>query len=917
MAVCQELGGPDAGLAFLDTEQVDYGATFPKALANALLDARVAVLFLDNDYFCRWYCLLEMRLALTAYHKALRKKELRDAARSALNSVVLVLSPDLDSGLLQRFPAELRSAHWPSITDPTAVAALVLDRLQSAGPTLREQLDRLGGADAERDRLLDAGGLPPPADLSETPVWPASGLFPSLGDVFVGRANELWQIHDVLTHYSDYHRHAGSIVSVEAGAGFGKSRLVIEYVRRFSRDYPGGIFWIDATQDPEYQHYGILGALDRTAPSLAVLRKRPGGLSAELGRRLRARSRSARALIVLDNLPVNARDTPDLARWIPCIGDVPAIITTRGRISVLPRLNIFAINLEVLEHQAAVLLLTTALNSSERTNEEWTEITDWVGNLPLALELLNRAMRAGALTSQAVLHAARERNSTEMLDDAVRLLRHQVRSPDLQGVSQAIELTARTLTLRQTYAAMLIAQLAPQPVPQALFDSINKRTLLNRTPVWVRKVFSAEIRAALLARSVITFVESGDLPLYGSMHRVMIDYFRLDAQKADEVMGIRLFRFITRRPPGLILFGMVKAMLDFFREEDLYADRALAAASLPHAEEVFFRAFARGTPGQYWSGLLQLGIWVMELLIEAGAYARARAVAERVVEGLRSNQSDPGAVRKAQVRYAIALEGLAEYALAVEVRRSLVRECEAEFGLEAKETLEMQDRLAASLVLSGEFAAAEAISRATVARATKVLGKDHEITLEAMDTLAYVLSHRGKRRQAATLERRVVQGRRITLGETHGKTLGSMLNLATMLGAKSRRNALQLAESAYASSRDSMGEAHPTTLRAGRILGSLRRKAGAAASARQLLAEVHRASVSAFGKTHELTTGISWEMFQTLLHLGLLLDAHAFHTDELDWLLERDPSELTPFQRDVRVSLIPATRHCRPRSPEE
>lgn len=916
-AVCDELGGPDAGLVFLDTEQVDYGVTFPRALANALLDARVAVLFLDDDYFSRWYCLLEMRLALIAYHKASRKKELRDAAQAALRSVVLVLSPGLDSRQLQRFPGEMRAVHWPSSADPPAVAAIIAERLNARGPTLREQLDRLGGADAERDRLLDSGGLPPPGDLSETPVWPASGLSPSLGDAFVGRTNELWQIHDALTHFSEYHRHAGNIVSVEAGAGFGKSRLVIEYVRRFSRDYPGGIFWIDATQDLEHQHYGILSALEHNPPPLTSLRKRPGGLAAALGRRLRSRTRSARALIVLDNLPVEARDAPpDLSHWIPCIGDIPAIITTRGRISVLPRLTIHAIDLEVLERPAAVLLLTTALDSRDRTKDEWGEITEWVGNLPLALELLNRAMRAGALASRAVLQAARERNSTEMLDDAVRLLRHQVPSPELQGVSQAIELTVDTLTWRQIYAAMMVAQLAPQPVPQALFDSIEKRNLLKRAPAWMRQVFSAEVRAVLISRSIITIVESGDLPLYGSMHRVMIDYFRLRTRKVEESIPGRLARFVMRKPGEMMVLNMVKGLDSFFQAEQLHTNPVLAAATLPHAEEVFFRAIATGVPAPHTRKLLFVGLRTADLLNGLGAHARARTVAERVVEGMRAIGEETQFIRKALRVNAVALDGMGEYRQALELRRLIVRECVAGFGQDAEETLAVQDELAVSLGRAGEFAAAEALARSTVTRATKLLGKDHDVTLEAMDTLAFVLNNRGKRKQATTVERRVVEGRKSTLGEMHRKTLSSMLHLAVILGSRSRRNALELAESAYAGSRDTLGEAHPTTLRAGRILGSLRRNTGGIESARELLAEVHRASTSSFGKTHELTTGAAWELFQTLLQLRLFSDAHAFHVDQLDWMLERDPSALTPYQRDVRVNLIPMTRLCRPATAE-
>ena len=50
--------------SFLDESDIELGARFPKVLVDALLGSRVVVVFADEAYFQRWYCLWELRTAL-------------------------------------------------------------------------------------------------------------------------------------------------------------------------------------------------------------------------------------------------------------------------------------------------------------------------------------------------------------------------------------------------------------------------------------------------------------------------------------------------------------------------------------------------------------------------------------------------------------------------------------------------------------------------------------------------------------------------------------------------------------------------------------------------------------------------------------------------------------------------------------
>jgi hypothetical protein len=900
LAAYQATGGSDSGLVFLDIEQVDYGDAFPEAIADALLDARVAVLFLDATYFSRWYCLLEMRLAIAPYLNATRTgTSSAEQKQDALRSVVLVLSPSVTPDHLLRFPAEVRSIHWPQSTDTDAIVALLVARLNTGGPTLRDQLDRLGGAEAERRRLLDSCRLPPPTDLADIPVWPAGGLPPSLGDGFVGRTSELWRVHDALTHYFDHHRHAGGVVSIEGGAGFGKSRLAVEYVRRFNGNYPGGVFWFDAAEPSAPQQQGMLRVLDEHAPSLNTLRSRPGGISAEVGRRLRARAKEARLLLVVDNLHTSERhDAPDaLTEWIPCLGDVPAIITTRGRIAALPNLSIEMVSLEPLERDAAVSLLRTALRSTRMTEDEWNEVADWVGSLPLALELLNRALRTGSLTVGALLTAARGSNSTELLDDVVRLLRHQIASSNVRGVSEALSITIDALSASETTAALILAQLAPSPIPHGLLESWQPRRFL-KPQTW----------ATLLARSVVSPVDSGAVPLYGSMHRVMMDYLRLRFREVSDPWWVRAVFALAGARGNPLLLSIIKNLNNFFaahREED-----ALAYATVPHAEEAFHRVFVIQVPGRYWNELLHLGFWTGHLLYRKGAYDRARAVLERVVEGYRSYQMPEARLVGPVELLALSLNGLGDHKGARALLMSLVTAVQEEEGPDAPEALRLLLHVVSVLEAARALSEGEALARDLVARCMTTFGETSAKTFSAMELLAGILHLRRKPREAAKWERMVLRGRTRMLGGAHQETVWSMATLATMSGKP--KDSLKLAETAYSTSLHEFGADHPATLRSGRILGVAARIAGKKGTALKILEAVHRNSFTSLGQSHELTVAAAWELFQTLLELRRIPEAHQLHTTELDWLLERDPAGLSPMQREIREGLIPATRHCRP-----
>lgn len=62
-ALHRELGN----LSFFDTSDIETGEQFPEALVDALLDAKVVVVFVDERYFQRWYCRKELETTLKPF----------------------------------------------------------------------------------------------------------------------------------------------------------------------------------------------------------------------------------------------------------------------------------------------------------------------------------------------------------------------------------------------------------------------------------------------------------------------------------------------------------------------------------------------------------------------------------------------------------------------------------------------------------------------------------------------------------------------------------------------------------------------------------------------------------------------------------------------------------------------------------
>ena len=172
----------------------------------------------------------------------------------------------------------------------------------------------------------------------------------------------------------------------------------------------------------------MLSALDPQVPDLAEMRRAGRDVRRELERALRAIRQPA--LYVIDNIPEAGltADPPTISDFCPAVAAVTILATSRQDTR-----EQFVRNIEVdtISRDAAILLLTDRVpGASVLAWEEWGEIAAWVGDLPIALDLLNVSLALGSIRPQALLARLREtdpsRNATGELDGFREALRGQV-----------------------------------------------------------------------------------------------------------------------------------------------------------------------------------------------------------------------------------------------------------------------------------------------------------------------------------------------------------------------------------------------------------------------------------------------------------------------------------------------------------
>ena len=787
--------------AFLDSSDIEDGEQFPRAIIEALLGSRVVVVLADEVYFTRWYCLRELRTALAPYDALLRTPgSTSEQLSEALRHIVIALPGGGRPAALDNLPPDLRVTDWPRVDETQRLVGLIRARLPAM--SLRE---RLGTSEGGRilETLVEEAALPPPGNLAGVPVYhPKGQMEVSIGERFVGRAHDVARIHFTLsTMRGDAARSAALSGTVSAAGGFGKTRIAIEYLHRYGPGYhPGGLFWINADVDQgalEEQFYGILHALGRVSLELPVLRQQRADLRGMLSAALRELPPAKPVLIVVDNVPESAPGAParSLGEYCPALGISTVLATSRQK---TVESGVAALPLDVLPRSASVALLTNGLARPDLLRrEQWEKLAEWVGDLPLVLDLLNRVLSLDPDSAPRLLDMAEHSAPlTAELDGLLEALRGQVPEGAIRGITEALSISFEKLGPNGRRAARLLAQLAPTPIPEELMTAFGPG------------VDNPEARLPLTGRH---FVTGGGGGMFGVMHRVIADFIRTAARQHETADFLAACR-------------AVRAVMGDKRCEDP-EHWPLMNAWRPHAESLFERSLTQAADDTETARVAAGAGSVAGILrSEQGDLAGARRLEEQVLGAYRRALGEDHPDTLAAVNNLAST--LAEQGDLVGARRLMEQVLEATrrvLGEKHPDTLKTMDNLAVTLEGQGDLEGARRLQEQVLEVRRRLPGGEHPGTLTTMHNLAVTLARQGDLLGARRLEEQVLEVRRRVLGREHPGTLRTMHNLAQTLWRQGDlAGARQLEEQVVEAMRRVLGEKHPDTLKAMQALLKMR-----------------------------------------------------------------------------------------------
>ncbi len=603
-------------LKLWDETRIAPGAERQKELEAALARAKVAVLLVSADYLAS--DLIQQQQLVPVL----------DAAKSeGLRILWVPVSPSLvETTALWRYQPVLDPSRPLSTYPRTQVETALVEVCRK----IREAME------AEVQGEVDVP--PAPAKASGVPTAPFIGVAESLGEGFKGRDAALEQLHAQLAG-------AGVVLTggqtgrvfAHGGGGIGKSRLAIEYAWRFRKDYPGGVFFAVAQEQPPMALWARFAR--ELFPAEPLARDEDAALRFALWL---ADPEPGRRLIIFDD--VQASGVSELFErfsgriqqgphvlWPPPAGLVSLLVTTRLR--AFPRAQ--SLEVSQLKDAAALdLLLERAERAgiSGKEREVAQEIAaTLLGGHPLALSLAGAYVSRLELTFSEYREALRQKGLTDRLVEAAKEVEYAVEDHE-RSIVATYELSRRQLDLSKADDALawrllrMCAFLAPNvPIDRKLLAHLLEPGEGGRTAEKLGRALARLLKdLSLLDPAREEHGQVGDVKI----HPLVSDYTRLSMTYERERERLQA--------------DLVDAMVQLFPDDPASEPDWgwLSPSRESHATELWKAASAVETRGRWILGM-QLG----DLQVARGSLRRARDVYQAGLDFTQMRaQQDPGNV---------------------------------------------------------------------------------------------------------------------------------------------------------------------------------------------------------------------------------------------------------------------------------
>nr|WP_269452639.1 tetratricopeptide repeat protein [Phormidesmis priestleyi] len=606
---------------------------------------------------------------------------------------------------------------------------------------------------------------------------------------FVGRDDDLETLHKQLQ--------AGTTVAISAIAGMGgigKTELAWHYADFHAKaeTYPGGVCWLKAREDVGLQIIAFARShLDLKPPDEGELVDRVQWCWRHW--------QDGATLLILDDV----QTYDDIRSLLPrSESRFKVLLTTRSRFGSPVKTH----EIKVLS-EAASLDLLRSLVSDGRVDQDLAtakRVCDWLGYLPLGLELVGRYLARKKGTSIAKLW---ERLQEKRLA-AQALLKTETSMTASLGVTAAFELSWQELNEDAQQLAALLSLFALAEIPWGLVQGC--------LPEADEEALDDLRDEQLVNLSLLSYEREG---IY-QLHQLLREFFRtkigeLERKPLKTALATVLIKVAKQIPqdPTLEVIKSVTLAIPHLQEvaEDLSKLGSRADLFIQDDDDLFWAFVGIGRFYQGQGFYAEAEPWYRNCL------AVVRSLLGESHPGVVSSLNNLAGLYHVQGRYEEA-EPL--YLQALQLQRSLLGESHPDVATSLNNLAELYRA-------QGRYEEAEPLYLQALQLQRSLLGESHPFVATSLNNLAALYRAQGRYEAAEPLYLQALQLRRSLLGESHPSVAMSLNNLAVLYANQGRlTDAEPLLVQALERYQRLLGHQHPDTVMMRQSLEYLRQVMG-------------------------------------------------------------------------------------------
>ena len=635
------------------------------------------------------------------------------------------------------------------------------------------------------------------------------------------------QLHELLQRPNHF------ITAVAGMGGVGKTELVLQYVRQYGDLYSGSRCWFNVRE----QNLGT----QIIEFALTYLDIKPSKeLTSDLAKvkYCWSRWREGKTLIVLDDVPDYGKYyRKHIAPYLPPANDkIKVLIMSRER----PGANQY-LDLEVLEEDAAIELLAALINKSRvaAEPEQARELCQWLGCLPLGLELVGRYIALdGSLTIDKMLKRLKRREL-----EAKALLDPQQANMTAQlGVASAFNLSWQALSEEARKLASYLSLFSSEPFRWTWVegawvrsDDEDKRDELTENLEIIRNL---QLTNRNLLKAIVR--ELGHTDSQYQFHSLVAKYLRvkLEARKSAPELKQKFCKMMVEVAWSIAETRTIKEIESF-------------TIAIPHLSSVVkelkeqiddedlivpYEGLVRFYAGQ---GIYEPAVEWSEECLE---FCQTRLTEQH--PDVATSLNNLALLYNSQGKYEAA-EPLLEKAL--ELTKQLL-------GEQHPDVATSLNNLALLYNSQGKYEAAEPLLEKALELTKQLLGEQHPNVATSLNNLALLYNSQGKYEAAEPLLEKALELRKQLLGEQHPNVATSLNNLALLYNSQGKYEAAEsLLEKALELRKQLLGEQHPDVATSLNNLALLYKSQGRYAEAESLYEKALQILENTLGKNHPNT----------------------------------------------------------------